>query len=165
MFVRRAISSTIALLFLGAGLISPAAHADSGSTLAKSFATGFVQGFENSTGVKMPKDEAACVSTRFVPKVKVSDFMKIKTIDDLTPSQRTALVDALGLCMSPQTYTAVLDKKLTTLTLKQRLCFEKAAITKLGVPKLLAADFAVFLKQPATAAVNKQITDLAIGCR
>ena len=39
------------------------------------------------------------------------------------------------------------------------------AHTSHAVPKLLAADFAVFLKQPATAAVNKQITDLAIGCR
>ena len=158
-----AIAAAVALL---TAVVLPAlpARAASGSALAKSFATGFVQGFEKSTGVKLPKDEATCVGNRFVPKVKIAELAKIKTIDDLKPAQRQALIDSLGLCLSPQTYTAVLDKKLGTASVKQKICFEKAIITKLGVPKLLAVDFADFLKQPASAAVNKQISDLAASC-
>ena len=169
MAVPKSVSSRFAVIvaafaLLGAVVSSAPARAESGTALAKSFATGFVQGFEKSTGVKLPKDEATCVGNRFVPKIKVAELAKIKTIDDLKPAQRQALIDSLGLCLSPQTYTAVLDKKLGTASAKQKTCFEKAIITKLGVPKLLAVDFADFLKQPVPAAVNKQISDLATGC-
>ena len=138
------------------------AHAVSDTALAKAFATGFVTGFEKSTSVVLPNDEATCVGTRFVPKVKVTDFAKIKTIDDLTPVQRQALVDSLALCLSPKTYTLVLDKKLTTLKPAQRTCFE-AAVLKIGVPKLLALDFEDFLKKPQTA-TTAQVNKLAKSC-
>ena len=110
----------------------------------------------------MPAGEASCVGTRFVPRVKVSELAKIKKIDDLTAAQRAALVDSLALCMGPETYRQVLDKKLTVMKPAARSCFE-AAVLRLGVPKLLAVDFEDFLQKPQ-AATKAQVSKLALGC-
>ena len=146
-----------------AALPSPSASAKS-DAIVDVFVKGFIGGFEKSTGVKVPDAEARCIGQRFLAKVSVDELANVGKTGVLTAAQKTVLVQAMGACVGPGTYKAVLVRKLgTKFTAKQKTCIADTALTKVGVTNLLKLDFASFTGVPATA-VQKQVTSIVLAC-
>ena len=161
--LRVVVSATLLALVTTAALSSPPASAKT-DPIVDVFVKGFISGFEKSTGVKVPDAEARCIGQRFLAKVSVDELSKVGTTGVLTATQKTVLVQAMGACVGPGTYKAVLVRKLgRDFSAKQKACIADTSLTKLGVPNLLKLDFAAFTGVPATA-IQKQVTSIVRSC-
>ena len=128
--------------------------------IVDAFVKAFVTSFESSTGTKIPTSEATCIGTKFLAKIDVNELSKSAASNDLTKPQKAALAGAFGACLSGNTYKAVLKHNLAKqFTQKQITCIGDKAVTKLGVPALIALDFKDYVGvTAATTAANAKTT-------
>ena len=163
-FSLRAVGSAVLLALVATVVLSnPAASAKS-DPIVDVFVTGFISGFEKSTGVKVPDAEARCIGQKFLAKVSVDELSAVGKTGVLTAVQKTVLVQAMGGCVGPATYKAVLLRKLgPKFNTKQKTCIADTALARLGVTNLLKLDFASFTGVPATA-IQRQVTKIVANC-